>query len=209
MNPADNRIDDDTPLSPNLNRNDRIKLVQKMNVGAFKIHKSCVIEGEKEKGLFANQNFEKNDLVGIYNGILCKYSELKDAFRSRKKYDLFLKKYNVKTTLSKKQTQNIMLKMSFRLNEYQVAVMPQYPIEETFYLLYNPMLYVNEPTDKKIVENPFVDNGEQNSKVNVLAFTNPEYNTVDYVASRSIKKGEEILVYYGNFYNRDYNVSTN
>ena len=203
MNPLQKRLGKTINVN---SRDERINLVQKINNNSFFVQKSCIIGGTKELGLFANQDFQKNDLVGIYNGILCKYSELKNAFRSKKKYDSFLKKYNIQTDFLKKETQNLMLKLSFRLTKDHAIVMPKYPIDKQFYINYNPMLYVNEPSDKKTVLNPHL-NEQQKSEINVLAFTNNEFQTVDYIASRDIKKGEEILVYYGNFYDRDYNIN--
>jgi hypothetical protein len=89
--------------------------------------------------------------------------------------------------------------------------MPRYPVSKhiPFYNEYNAMLFVNEPPIEQQFSNLNLDEGaSQESKVNVISYTNYEWNTIDYCAACSITKGQELLVFYGTEYRRsDYNVN--
>lgn len=187
-----------------MTRDERIQFIQIINKQAFKVGPSCMIQSKKENGLYANIPFEKGELVGIYHGELLPYSELKRCFDDKNYLDTFLEKYKLETRIDRLETLKSMLKLSFQLDENSVLVMPKYPTNgnENFYMSYNPMLFVNEPAQEKIVENPFSEKS-QDSEVNVLALTNFEHKTVDYIACKRINIGDEILVYYGQIYNRD------
>jgi SET domain len=195
-----------------LSRDERIKFIRTINKNAFQVKPSCMIKGKNENGLYANRTFEKGGLVGIYHGELAPYADLEKCFdEDQRHYQDFLKKYNIISKLDRIGTLKCMLKLSFRLNEESVLVMPRYPTSgeesQIFYLDYNPMLFVNEPMDEKEVENPFSKTAKQTCEVNVLALTNFEHQTIDYVACKDINVGDEILVYYGQIYNRDYNIN--
>ena len=87
--------------------------------------------------------------------------------------------------------------------------MPKYPVSDhlDFYLRYNAMMFVNEPSDDVCQWNPQL-NAIQSCEVNVISYTNYKWNTIDYVAERDIPKDTELLVFYGNSYRRsDYDVN--
>jgi hypothetical protein len=130
-----------------------------------------------------------------------------------------------------------MEKMGFAISDKEFLVMPKYPIEPIFYQTYNAMLYVNEPSaycdsnrncEKMSDADPVLNKhlkavgnqhlksnqecnvnpqGNQQCKINVLAYTNFKWKTIDYIAATDIVKNSELLVYYGNQYNRSsYNI---
>lgn len=180
----------------------RVGVLECLNKNDFFIGNSCMAPGQK--GLFAKRNFPKECLLGVYRGILCPLKEFKQAFKSKPKYETFTKKYKIQTTLSRKQTCVEMQKLAFHLDKIQnVVVMPKYPLaaNQEFYFEYNPMIFVNEPGPDAFSWNDYTANIQRN-QVNVLAFTNYKENTIDYVSCNPIKANEELVVYYGNEYNR-------
>ncbi len=181
--------------------------IEQGNVDGFYVAESGVVPGQY--GLYAKIDFKKGDLLGTYHGEQCKISHLKQAFRSKAKYDEFCQKYQIITSLSRKQTCEEMEKIGYALTENTVLVMPRYPVSDylDFYLRYNAMMIVNEPTDLECFWN------EQSQliqlcKVNVVSYTNYKWNTIDYIAATDILKHTELLVFYGNQYRRkDYQIN--
>lgn len=186
---------------------ERLKVVQKAAIQDFFVGDSCM--ALSQKGLYANKDFKKGQLLGIYHGEQCKIQDMIQAKRSKAKYEKFVKKYKIRTTLSRKQTMEAMDSRGYALDNEILLVMPRYPIEPDFYLEYNAMLYVNEPpkSDAGSRYNEYLNNN-QLCNINVLSFNNYQYNTIDYVAQKDINKNEELVVYYGNYYERsDYDVN--
>lgn len=182
-----------------------------------------------ELGLFAKIDFKKGDFLGTYHGENCKIKQLQDAFRSKSKFELFCKKYNIKSKLGRKETceqieklgKNSILNVTTRtqllncvflayaLDNATVLVMPRYPICDhlNFYLRYNAMMFVNEPPDQEVFWNSHLEK-IQMCEVNVVSYNNYEFGTIDYVAETDIPKDTELLVFYGNKYHRkDYQVN--
>ncbi len=185
----------------------RLKTVQQACTEDFFIGDSCM--ALDQEGLYAKKDFKKGQLLGIYHGEKCKIPDMIQAKRSKAKYEKFVKKYKIHTTLSRKQTMEAMESRGYGLNNEIVLVMPRYPIEPEFYLEYNAMLYVNEPSggSEGTRYNKYL-NCDQSCTINVLSFNNDQYNTIDYVAQKDIDTNEELVVYYGNYYERpDYDVN--
>ena len=97
-----------------------------------------------------------------------------------------------------------MVRLGFAISNDSFLVMPKFPIDTNFYHKYNAMIFVNEPP--QCVEsfwNPVLQT-QQHSGINVLAFTNTQWQTIDYVAATDIPVGTELLVHYGDRYKRDH-----
>ena len=88
---------------------ERREIIEKGNVDGFYITESCV--APDQKGLFAKRDFKKGDFLGTYHGESCKISDFKSAFRSKSKYNDFVKKYKIKSTLPRKETCSQMEKL--------------------------------------------------------------------------------------------------
>ena len=102
-----------------------------------------------------------------------------------------------------------MEKLGYVLDHSNVLVMPRYPVTEhlDFYLMYNAMLFVNEPPNQEVFWNANLEK-IQVCKVNVVSYTNYDCGTIDYIAETDIPKDTELLVFYGNDYCRkDYQVN--
>lgn len=189
---------------------ERQNVIKKGNVDGFYVAESGVVPGQY--GLYAKIDFKKGDLLGTYHGEQCKLSELQSAIRSKNKYVDFCKRYKIVTNLPKKQTCEQMEKLGYALNEEMMLLMPRYPISEhlDFYLCYNAMMFVNEPTDQECFWNE-QSQLIQPCKVNVVSYTNSEWNegnAIEYIAVTDIPKNTELLVYYGKMYRRqDYQVN--
>ena len=183
-------------------RDIRLHIVQRKGLDDLSVDKSIFVPDED--GLFANRDFKAGELLGIYHGVQCKYDDLVEVARTTNNgVDRFYRKYGITSKLSSHDTLLSISKLSFALDNERVLVMPRYPIDTAWYHSYNAMLFVNEPPDTDSRFNPHT-NANQHSETNVLAFNNYEWSTIDYVCSRDIVKGEELLVSYGKFYNRDY-----
>jgi hypothetical protein len=181
------------------NQEIRNRIIESGNARDFFIEQSCV--AHQELGLFANRNFKKGDFLGTYRGEICLISDLKNAFSGLDQYNSFLKTYNITTKLVQNETCSLMEKLGFVISNTEFLVMPKYPLEPIFYQTYNAMLYVNEPSNTSSVWNEHL-NQNQKCEINVLAYTNFKWNTIDYIASKDIPEGTELLVYYGDKYNR-------
>jgi hypothetical protein len=177
----------------------RYKELENWNKNDLKLAESLAAPGQV--GLFSKVKIKKGALVGIYRGRLMPMGHYTALHRGKKKYVEYSKKYTIQSCLSRKETCIEMRKYDFCLDQKRVVVMPKYPISKhrNVYLKYNPMVFINEPACRKV---KYFTNGQQNV-VNIHAFTNYELKTIDYVASRDIKPDHELLVYYGNQYERD------
>jgi hypothetical protein len=178
----------------------RNRIISQNNTKDFYVRKSCM--APNENGLYANIEFEKGELLGIYRGEKCKITDFINAKKSNANYNEFLEKYNIKTTLNSKTTKELIEKLGYILNENTFLVMPRYPIDPNWYLGYNAMLFVNEPPNKNQVWNTMTQK-YQPCEINVLSYINFKWNTIDYVAAKTIKPNEELVVYYGNKYLRE------
>jgi hypothetical protein len=205
----------------------RNRIIETGNKRDFFIDKSCMVTGSTQMGLFSKRSFTKGTFLGTYRGELCNVDDLQNIFTGPNvdfdpvlnitwdshAYSDFIKKYNIQTKLSSRETCNLMVKLGFAIpskaHPDAFLVMPRYPIDPEFYGEYNAMLYVNEPPNCKSKYNSHLGN-EQLCEINVLAFTNYQWNTIDYVAAKDIQPNEELLVYYGNRYQRrDYTEGIN
>jgi len=197
----------------------RERIIETGNKRDFFIDKSCFIVDNTDNvqlGLFAKRGFTKGMFLGTYRGILCNTIDLHSVFSGpevvydpelgiiwdRKAYNLFIEKYSIQTNLTPRQTCNLMVKLGFAIGTDTFLVMPRYPVDPVFYQEYNAMLFVNEPPNCTTKYNPFLQK-DQPSEINVLAFTNYKWNTIDYIAAKDIEPNEELLVYYGNRYQRN------
>jgi hypothetical protein len=190
-----------------INSDIRNRIIENGNLRDFYVEQSCV--APHELGLFANKDFKKGDFLGTYRGEICLISDIQNAFKDQDKYNSFLKKYNITTDLSRYETCDLMEKLGFAISNTEFLIMPKYPIEPIFYQSYNAMLYVNEPSNTLKVWNDHIQS-HQKCEINVLAYTNFKWNTIDYVAEKDITLGTELLVYYGDNYNRvNYEINEN
>lgn len=161
------------------------------------------VHANGELGLFAAQTLKKGTRIGTYNGIVVPMKEYMDIQRSKQKYVNFIRKYEIETSLSVKKTRIEMSRLNFCLDKDHVVVMPKYPLSAhvEFYKKYNPMIFVNEPSHSSVTSATLLS---------VCAYTNFVNSTIDYVTLRDVNCGEELLVYYGNQYERaNYQVDLN